>query len=213
MTAALVLISAAGALAAKVNVRIEGKTRTLLSKANVPTRGGFLTRGGAPAGACPATSAAGALNVATKGRWGATFKSSLNDYELTSVLGERWTFTSPNYWAIWVNGKFASVGMCEIKLKRNDHLLFAVDPLKHPEHPLRLTAPSRARAGRAFTVTVNWLADNGKGKPLSGVRIMGATTNKRGRATITATKRGRLRLKASKTGYIRSAVAPVSVSG
>jgi hypothetical protein len=216
VTAASVLACTTAALAAgtKVSVRVEGKSRTLLPATTAKTHRGSITKGGTPAGLCSATSAAGALDVATHHNWGATFSSSLNEPELISVLGEKWPFTQANYyWAIWVNDKYAQVGMCELKLRRGDRVLFAVDSDKHHEHQLSLAAPRHATAGRPFTVTVDWLADNGKAKPLSGVRIMGASTNQRGRATITPTKRGKLRLKASKPGYIRSAVEPVSVSG
>jgi hypothetical protein len=215
VTAALVLACTTAALAAgtKVSVRIEGRSRTLLPLTTVQTHGGSITKAGAPAGACPSTSAAGALDVATHHNWGATFSASFNQLVLTTVRGEKWLFSSGYYWSIWIDGKYAPTGMCEIKLKRGDHLLFAVDSAKHHEHPLALQAPPRATVGQPFTVKVSWLTDKGKRKALSGLRIMGAVTNKQGKATVTATHKGKLRLKASKKGYIRSSVRPVSVSG
>jgi hypothetical protein len=217
VTVALVLASAAAALAAgtKVTVRVEGKSKTLLSKTTAQTHGGSITKGGAPTGKCPATSAAGALADATHGNWAGTFKSSFNDYELTSILGESWPFsaTSKYYWSIWVNSRYATTGMCEINLHRGDHVLFAVDSVAHHEHPLGLTAPRTAKVGHSFKIKVVWLSDSGKAKPLRGVRLMGSVTNRDGQATITPTKRGKLRLKASKKGYIRSIAAWVRVSG
>jgi hypothetical protein len=217
VTVALVLASAAAAPASgiKVTVRVEGKSKTLLSKTTVHTPGGPITKGGAPPGLCPASSAAGALAAASHGKWDATFKTSFNDYELTSILGESWPFTSASkyYWGIWVDSRYATTGMCQIHLQRGDHVLFAVDSVMQHEHPLGLTAPRKAKVGHSFKVKVVWLSDKGKAKPLRGVRIMGSNTNRDGQATITPTKKGKLRLKASQKGYIRSAASWVNVSG
>src|SRR5205807_984786 len=112
---------------------------------------GSITKNGAPAGTCPATSAAGALDVATRGRWGGSFSASLNELELTSIKGETWSFHQVKYfWAIWVDNRFAQTGMCQIGLHRGDRILFAVDSDKHPEHPLGLSAPAKARRGKPF---------------------------------------------------------------
>jgi hypothetical protein len=216
--AAAVLAPASTALAVKVSVRVEGKSKTLLSSTTVQTANGSITEGGAPRGLCPASSAAGALNVATHGNWSGPFKSSFNDYELFTVLGERWSFSSPNFWGIWINNKLASTGMCEIKLRPRDQLLFAVDPVKHPAHPLGLTGPKKAKVGKSFNVKVVWYSDKGKSKALGGVRILGATpknsvvqTSKRGVAKITPKKAGKLKLQATDNGYIRTELT-VSVS-
>jgi hypothetical protein len=218
VTAAVVFVPASAALAAKVSVRVESKSKTLLSR-TVQTPNGSITKGGAPRGLCPGSSAAGALNVAARGNWNGTFESSFNDYELTTILGEKWTFSSPNYWGVWVNNKYASTGICEIKLKPKDQLLFAVDPAKHPEHPLGLTGPKKAKVGKPFNVKVVWYSDKGKAKPLRGVQITGATpknsvilTSKQGIAKITPRKAGKLKLLATTKGYIRSALTSVSVS-
>ena len=66
--------------------------------------------------------------------------------------------------------------------------------------------------GTAFTVKVVYYTAAGKAKPLTGVKIDGATTGANGIATITPTKQGKLRLKASAKGYIRSAAVTVKVS-
>ena len=71
LTIALALTPTA-ALAAgptTVSVRIEGTSRTLLAATNVRTHSGSITKGGAPAGACPATTAAGALDDAAHHKW------------------------------------------------------------------------------------------------------------------------------------------------
>ncbi len=215
--AALAALAAvpACALAAgtSVSVRVEGASRTLLSAKTVRTHAGSITRGGAPAGSCPSTSAAGALQAATKGDWGGTYSSSLGELALTSIKGENWPFSQVRYyWAIWVNNRYAEKGMCQINLRRGDRVLFAADSEKHPEHPLGLSAPAKAKRGRSFQVKVVWYSDSGKAKGLKGVKLDGVTTNSSGVAMITPTKAGKLHLKASSKGYIRSAAVTVKVS-
>jgi hypothetical protein len=213
LAALAVLPISALAAGTPVFVRIEGLKRTLVSAKRVQTHSGSITKDGAPAGTCPSSSAAGALDAVTSGNWGGTFSASLNELELTSIKGENWPFTQPNYyWAIWVNNRYAQTGMCQITLKRGDHLLFAVDSAKKAEHPVGLSAPARAFEGKSFSVKVVWYSDSGKAKALKGVKIGGATTNNSGVAKITAKKSGKLRLRASPKGYIRSTTVTVKVS-
>lgn len=193
-----------------VNVRIEGQTRTLLPATSVRTRSGSITKGGAPAGACPATTAAGALDVATHHKW----QGSYGTYGLsvTSVLGESHPFTSKYYWSIFVNGRYASAGICGLKLHRGEQLLFAAVPDKGTEYPIVLSAPAHATTGGAFTVTATSFGAKGAAKPLAGVSIKGGgVTNQQGTTTVTAATAGKLHLTASRTGYIR-AEATVTVS-
>jgi hypothetical protein len=213
--AALGLILAGGAFAAgtTVSVRVEGKKRTLLPATVAHTTAGSITKAGAPPGNCPSTSAAGALDVATHHRWGAIYSTSFSQLELTSILGEKWTFSSPNYWGVWVDNRYATTGMCQIKLRKGDRILFAVDSGKHHEHPLGVKAARHVRVGHRLRVKVVSYTDGGAAKPLAGVRIHGATTNGAGFATITPTRSGRLRLTASHAGYIRSAAVSVKVLG
>jgi hypothetical protein len=214
-TLAFVLAPSAAALAAtgtKVTVRVEGSTRTLLAPTVVQTHTGSITKGGAPAGACPATSAAGALDVATHHDWGGTFFSSFNDYEIKTILGDTEGGTK-SYWGIWVNDVYATTGACEITLHRGDQLLFAVDSVAHHEHPLGLTAPSRTSVGHPFAVKVVWYSDAGVAKPLAGVQVSGAgvsgVTNRRGVLSVSEPHAGTVVLRAHRNGYIRA--APVSV--
>ena len=77
-----------------------------------------------PASARP-TSAQGALNVATHGNWKGKWYSSYHEYFITGILGDNET-SKKYYWGLYVNGKPASKGACEIKLKSGDKLLFKV---------------------------------------------------------------------------------------
>ena len=71
--AALVLVlvpsAALAASGTPVSVRIEGQSKTLLAAKTVLVRSGSVTKNHAPRGACPAKSAAGALDAATHHRW------------------------------------------------------------------------------------------------------------------------------------------------
>jgi hypothetical protein len=212
---ALGLLTAASALAAgpAVSVRVEGLKRTLLATTTVHAGTGSVTKGRTPAGVCPAASAAGALDAAARHRWDGSYSSGLG-IEVTTILGETHRY-SPNgyYWGIWVDNTFASAGICDLKLHKGEHLLFAPAPAKGTVYPTAITAPSHATTGTAFTVTVVSYTAKGKARPLSGAVLDGARTNAQGVATITPTKTGRLRLTASRTGYIRSAAVTVTVTG
>jgi hypothetical protein len=109
----------------KVSVTIIGKTKTLLSARPVQTTAGWITRGGAPSGKCPASSAQGALNVATHGNWKGSWYSSYHEYYITGILGDNET-TKKYYWGLYVNGKSSSKGACDVKLKAGDKLVFKV---------------------------------------------------------------------------------------
>jgi hypothetical protein len=215
VTAVLGLAIAAPALAAgpAVSVRVEGVHRTLLPATVVHGESGSVTKGGTPPGACPGGSGAGDFDVATHHRWNGTYSSGLG-IEITSILGETHRFT-PNgfYWGIWVNNRFASAGVCALKLHAGDQLLLAPAPAKGSTFPIVLTAPRHAKAGTPFQVKATYFAGSkGPGKPLSGVAVKGGgVTDKHGLATVTATKAGKLKLVASHTGYIR-AESTVAVS-
>jgi len=200
----------------QVTVRVEGKKRTLLETKSIHTHGGFISRGGAPSGACPATSAAGALDVATKHRWVGTWSESFNDYLIKSILGDTES-SSKFYWGIWINNAYATAGACGLKLHPGDRLVFAVDSVAHHEHPLAIKSPSHAAAGKSFDVKVMWFSDKGKSTPLAGAHLTGAghgaVTNSDGIAHVVASKAGTLKLGASDNGYIRAAQVRVRVTG
>jgi hypothetical protein len=124
--AALVAPSiASAATAPSVTVQIVGKTKTLLATKTVQTSAGSITRGGVAAGKCSATSAQGALNVATHGNWKGTWSSTYHEYFVTGILGDNET-SKKYYWGLYVNGKAASKGACDVKLKNGDKVLFKV---------------------------------------------------------------------------------------
>ena len=214
-TAVLALAMAVPAVASSpaVSVRVEGLTRTLLPATVVHGEPGSITKAGTPAGTCPGSSGAGDFDAATHHKWAGSYSSGLG-IEITAVLGETHKYSANGYyWGIWVNGRFASAGLCDLKLHAGDQLLLAPVPAKGSVFPIVLSAPGHASAGRGFTVKATYFGAKGGAKPLAGVAINGGgVTNKQGIATITAAKAGKLKLVASRKGYIRSE-ATVAVTG
>ncbi len=209
--AVLALSTTALAAGPKVTVRVEGSSRTLLPTTVVQPHAGSIIKGTTPAGACTATSGAGALDLATHGRWNGTYSSGLG-IEVTQIVGETHTYSpGGSYWGIWVDNRLASFGVCGLHLHPGEQLLFAPYPAKGSVYPLVLSAPRTATAGRAFKVKVSYYRGQGPGKPVAGVRLDGALTNRAGVASVTAGHAGKLRLQASRKGYIRSATVTVTV--
>jgi hypothetical protein len=209
-TAAVVVALAlsASALGARtsVTVRVEGVKRTLLPSTIAHAESGSITKDGTPAGACPGSSAAGYFDSATHHRWNGTYSSGLG-IAIINVLGETHKFTSPAYWSVWVNNRFATTGLCDLKLKPGDQLLLAPAPVKGSTHPIILTAPAHAKVGTPFAVKASYFKKaKGAATPLAHVKVTdaGAVTDRHGSARVTATKAGKLTLVASLRGYIRT---------
>jgi hypothetical protein len=214
--AALALAVTAPALGAgsSVTVRVEGLKHTLLPATVAHTEPGSITKAGAPKGACPGSSGAGYFDSATHHHWNGSFSSGLG-VEITTVLGETHKFSATGpFWGIWVNDKFASAGLCDLKLKPGDQLLLAPAPASGTTFPIILTAPATAKVGRPFSVKASYFkATKGKAKALAGAKVTdaGATTDKHGAATVTVAKPGKVTLLAAEKGFIR-AEATVSVT-
>ena len=154
----------------------------------------------------PGSTAIGYFDSATRHRWTGSFSSF--GIAVTNVLGENHPFTSKDFfWGLWVDNRFASVGLCDLKLKPGDALLVAPAPDKGTFFPIVLKAPAKAVAGRPFSVKASYFkTSKGAGKPLPGVRLTdaGAVTDKHGAASLTATKPGKLTIVATEKGFIRA---------
>ncbi len=190
-----------------VSVRVEGLKKTRLLATSAGRRSGWITKGGTPKGQCSGNSAAGALDVATQGDWTGAWSAKYQALSVTGILGEHHSFSSPNYWSVWVNNKFASSGVCGITLKKGEQLLFAAEPVKTTWYPSVLSAPKSAASGHPFTVKLTGYGSSGK-RALAGVSITGkgispAKTNQSGAATVTDSHSGLLLLRASPKGFIR----------
>jgi len=207
--------TASSAAGTTVSVRVEGVRHALLTPTTVHTHSGSITKGGTPAGTCPSTTAAGALDVATHHRWGGTYsrQSPSLGIAVTNILGETHTFSGRYYWSIFVDNGYASAGICGLKLHAGEKILFAAVPVKGTVRLLGLTGPSRVTAGNAFTMRVVVYNAKGVAKPVAGVHVSGAShaSNAHGLITVTESHRGTVRFTASGTGYIRSAPRTVRV--
>jgi hypothetical protein len=155
----------------------------------------------------------GAFNKAVRGRWSGTWFSGLG-FDVTKILGETDDYTrTGTYWALYVNDQVSSVGICGLKLKAGERILFAAVPDKGTVYPTQISSSSRTV--RVGTVVVHVVYYDAKGitHPLSGATVSGgklpARTNAKGNAVVVVTRTGRLTLTASRTaaggtGYIRS---------
>ncbi|MHB1809928.1 MAG: hypothetical protein ACYCU0_11640 [Solirubrobacteraceae bacterium] len=113
--------------ATKVTVQAVGKPpaeKRLLDK-TVGLTGAAIKRDGH---SCSGTSALGALQLATKGRWSGTWDAQYSDWEITKIAGLSLPFKSKSsanwYWALYVGGKEASAGVCETTPKAGQTVLF-----------------------------------------------------------------------------------------
>jgi hypothetical protein len=107
-----------------VTWQVKSLSKTLLKPTIVHGEKGWITKGGTPKGKCSGNSAAGALDAATHGKWSGKYFSSLSDIEVTSILGVK--PPSSDFWELFVNGKPASTGVCEVKLHAGQKLLFKI---------------------------------------------------------------------------------------
>jgi hypothetical protein len=209
-------IAAGSAAPTSVTVRVEGLNKELLAPRAVTTKTGSITKDGIPKGTCPATSATGALDVATHHDWGGTYDSKYG-LEITSILGEAHPFTSKDYWEIFVNNVPAATGACALPLHHGEQLLFAAVPDSGPaEYPLAMIVPSHAVKGHAFTLKVVYYEAKGKAKPLSGATVTVAgqrgKTGKTGKILLTPSHAGTFTFTATHKGYIRSAPVKVKIT-
>lgn len=196
---------AQAAAPADVTVRVEGPASTL-ADAQVRT----LTRPVVKDGehACSGTSAAGALDLATNGRWEASYSASFG-YFLTGVGGL--APTGSDYWTIWVNHRSSMTGLCDTELQDGDEvLLFLCTPTADfsgcANRPLGLVAPRGKSA--APTVQVVAYGADGSTTPVAGATVAGGskavTTDAAGRAKVTLAV-GQSSLRATRTGDVPSA--------
>lgn len=209
---ALTPAAAAAKSATTVTVRVEGAKKTLLAPTTVkvPTSG-WITKGGTPKGSCSATTAAGALNVATRHHWNGTWDKSFGAFLLTTIFGEKYTLKTKDYWSIWVDGSYAQSGLCDLKLHRGEQVLFAAVPDSFPitGHVLVLKASAtKIRIGSVLTVTAGYRGKHGFTRA-SGVTVSGAgvkkRTDARGQVKFTISHKGTLVLQADGKDYLRSA--------
>jgi hypothetical protein len=208
--AAGALAAPAAAAAVPVHVRVEGAKKTLLPDTRVTTNPGRIV-GLTGSTTCSGGSGLGALDAATRGRWGGSYSASLGDYAVEQILGERHTFSSGSFWGIFVNDGFASTGLCGYQPKAGDELLLAASPGSGTSLPLAITAPKRAKVGKGFRVKVTRFTSSGAEKPAGRARVTGPNglrgkTNGAGRLRLVTEHAGRVELTATRKNGIRDEV-------
>jgi hypothetical protein len=197
---------AAGTPAA-VTVRVEGLSETKVLPTLLTTTTAPVVKDGKPEDSCPGTSAAGALEVATKGEWGGKWFSGLG-YSVETIENEGYPFTQPYYWTFWVNHKSQEVGVCGVEMKSGDEVLlfpecFSEKAGECPPNPLPLgvEAPTAANAGEPVTVTVKRYNAKGEASPAVGADVIGggagASTDSEGHATLKFFGKGTVTLRIS----------------
>ena len=121
LAASGVAVAAAGTGPA-VSVSVKSLTKTQLPPTSVHGEKGWITKGATPHGKCSGNSAAGALDAATHGKWTGKYYASVGGIFVTSIDGVK--PAGSDYWSIYVNGKPSSKGVCDIKLRSGEKLLF-----------------------------------------------------------------------------------------
>jgi hypothetical protein len=175
-----------------------GKTKTLSG----PTAMGIL------ATAAPSNPLLRPLAVSDKFSFGLT----------VCGLGRYVGFGSTSYWLYKVNHKSPEIAAEQYKLKRGDSVLWFFQDTAtkvNTGDELVLQAPSKAKPGKAFKVTV-WAYDmTGARKPVEGASVRGdsvQTTDAGGSASITISKPRSARLRAVHGSDIASAPVVIRVA-
>ena len=220
----LTLVLAAPAVAAPVTVdlRIEGKERTLYEgpvtvdvrtfrfTGDVEHRCDTTQGDGAP-GSAPAPTRGGVLTQAAeqagfslRGTWSDQYASPTID----EVAGEDVRFSGGKFLGEYKNGQFAAYGSCGDQVGPGDRVLFAW--ADGSEQLLALSGPSSAKPGESVTVKAT---DAASGEAVAGASIGSAVTGTDGTAVVgPLTQRGNNDLKATRPGAIRSNRVRVCVS-
>lgn len=209
---------------AGVTVRVEGTGDTLVPRSALRTTAAAVVKDGDPTHACTGTSAAGALELATAGRWAGTwtqFKLSVD-----AIGGEQHLFGSGQFWGFYVNEVPAQTGVCDAELQEGDQVLFAAQPETGTPGVLSLRGlPATAAPGGAVTVSVQRTVTTADPPtftpttvrvPAAGATVSGGgasgTTGADGTAQLTFAAPGPATVRATRAGDIRSAAEAVCVT-
>jgi hypothetical protein len=203
---------------ATVTVRVLGPApayQALTPLTQVTTTATSVTEDG---GSCSGTSAAGALELATKGDWEGVWSSTYEDYEVVAIDKLSYPFMEDApYWNFWLNNKYEEQGVCHAELEAGDQVLFFPSCFSAEECPtvpgvLGVEAPTTAEVGKPVTVTVRFYpSSGGLSSTVSAVEIQGggasAETDAEGQAQLSFSGAGAYTLRAAKT--VSQETAPV----
>ena len=221
---------AAAAGPANVTLRVEGTSSTVVEEMPVRTIAGSFDKQRSnpddPNESCSNTSGGGALDQGVAGDWDGPW-FTFGSYAVERVRGESHPFTGTDYYALWINNKSSTQGLCKEELQEGDEVVLFVDRCEDdpnsfdcankPVTPLALQAPATGSTAAPSTVTVVGYDQQGNPSPVKGARVTGdgvdAVTDADGRASVTFGRAGSIRLKASAPPeHARSGPETVTVS-
>ncbi|WP_354701793.1 hypothetical protein DSM112329_02128 [Paraconexibacter sp. AEG42_29] len=112
---------------AKVRFTAEGAVRTLVSQREITTTDAPAQTAGAP---CPGTSAGGALDVATSGKWTGAADPATGAAAVTSILGDVFpNELDPRSFVLMVNSVVVAGSPCNLELNSGDTVLYYLSTL------------------------------------------------------------------------------------
>ena len=122
--------------------------------------------------------------------------------------------TSSGFWYLKVNHVGSQVGGDQAVVKTADQVLWYLAPEFPPPDELELVAPTQARPGEPFQVTVFSYADDGTKSPAAGAVVSGAfePTGADGTTTITPPAEGTFPLQARRGSDIPSNVVNLTAN-
>lgn len=207
--AGLVAPVAHAASPAKVHVRIEALGKTVVETTLTTTRA-KVVKDGVAAHSCTGTSAAGALEQATSGKWTATWYDGLG-YAVDTIGSVKAPAAVSTYWALWVNGRASSTGVCDTELQKGDEVLeFLCAATADFSSCVNLPLALEVRRVHLGTVALKVVRLHGDGtsEPVVGATIRGGTkvvtSGRGGRAVVTLDSPGGA-LRATHPGDVPSA--------
>jgi len=216
LVAALCAPAAHAAAPANVTFRAEGLTNTVVPKTALTTTTTPVNKDGTHT--CTGTSAAGALERATAGDWGATWFDGFG-YGVDRIRAESSSNSQGTYWALWINYEYSQLGTCGAELVPGDDVLFAIDCFGgcNARGPLRLSrVPRTARPGSTANVLVEAFDISGPKGPAAGATVrVGSrdyTTGADGIARVTFSGSGPVNVRAAKADTVPSATEQTCVT-
>jgi len=194
--------AAAAGEPAAVTVRAVGSDgRSLLGLAQVTTDETPVVKDGDPEHSCAGTSAAGALQLASKGEWGGGWSEGFG-YGVETIAGVSLPSSGQNRWEFWLNDQPVppGTGVCGAGLHAGDSVLFFAQCVSKeagvcppvPPGVLAIEAPTTVEAKQPVTVTVlSYPNAGGTPVPAQGVTVAGGgdlgvpPTDAQGQTTLT----------------------------
>jgi len=174
--------SAVAAGPATVSVRAVGTDgQSVLPLTDLTTNETPVVKDGDSEHACAGTSAAGALQLASKGNWNGEWSGGFG-YGVETIEGVSYPFSGPDRWAFWLDNEPVGTGVCGAELSSGDSVLFFEECVSKeagvcpsiPPGVLAIEVPATVEVKEPVTVTVlSYPGEGGEPKPADGVTVVG----------------------------------------